>query len=77
MSTLRIGFIGSGKMATAIASGIIKNGTILKNGPKDVSASCPQFDSHLLEPFKVLGCQTMFCNKKLAEESDVIILVIK
>jgi pyrroline-5-carboxylate reductase len=34
MSTLRIGFIGSGKMATAIAGGLIKNGKILKNGSK-------------------------------------------
>ena len=67
----------SGKMATAIAGGIIKNGKILKNGPKDVTASCPEFDAHLLEPFKALGCGTTFSNKTLVDNSDVIILVLK
>ena len=66
----------SGKMATSIACRIIKKGKILKNGPKDVSASCPEFDAHLLEPFKALGCGTIFCNKVLVDNSDVIILVL-
>ena len=63
-------------MANAIASGMLKNGTIFKNGSNDVAASCPKVDSHILEPFKSLGCRTMNCNKKLVSESDVIILVI-
>jgi hypothetical protein len=41
MSPLRVGFVGSGKMATAIASGLIKSGKILKNGAADIAASCP------------------------------------
>ena len=76
MSGLKVGFVGSGKMATAIASGLIKSGKVLRNGAPDVAASCPQFDSHLLEPMRKLGCRTMFCNKQLVGESDVIVLVI-
>lgn len=75
MSLGKVGFIGAGKMASAIASGIIKEGKILSHGPQDVTASCPPSDNHLLEPFKNLGCQITNSNIELVKTSDIIILV--
>ena len=48
---VRIGFIGAGKMASALASGLVRQGQVLKNS-SDLMASCPIQDKHLLEPFK-------------------------
>ena len=48
---VRIGFIGAGKMASALASGLVRQGQVLKNS-SDLMASCPVQDNHLLEPFK-------------------------
>ena len=58
---VRIGFIGAGKMAQALASGLVKQGKTLKN-PGHMMASCPVQDKYLLEPFKDLG---MFPHKLL------------
>ena len=53
---VRIGFIGAGKMASALASGVVRQGQVLKNS-SDLMASCPIQDNHLLEPFKGNLCQ--------------------
>ena len=52
---VRIGFIGAGKMASALASGLVRQGQVLKNS-SDLMASCPVQDNHLLEPFKGKLC---------------------
>ena len=54
MSGVRVGFIGAGKMATALARGIVSQGRILQNSAH-LMASCPVQDSLLLEPIKELG----------------------
>ena len=66
---VRIGFIGAGKMAQALANGLVKQGQTLKN-PGHMMASCPVQDKYLLEPFKDLGMVpyklsiiTNFCSK--------------
>ena len=58
---VRIGFIGAGKMASALASGLVRQGQVLKNS-SDLMASCPVQDNHLLEPFKGKLCP---CSKWL------------
>lgn len=74
-ANLRVGFIGAGKMASALAQGFIK-GQAVKSA-SHVSASCPIADKHLLEHMKQMGCQTFHCNKELMECSDVVILAVK
>jgi pyrroline-5-carboxylate reductase len=74
---VKIGFIGAGKMATALARGIVAQGQLLKSGPQDLWASCPPNDAAFLEPFKALGCMTTHENKELVANSDVIILAVK
>ena len=44
---VRVGFIGAGKMAGALARGFAKT---LPAGAKAISASCPPFDASLLRP---------------------------
>ena len=62
-------------LSELLVSLAIRSGKILKNGPEDISASCPKFDAHLLEPLMALGCITTHCNTTLVKNSDVIILV--
>lgn len=73
---LRVGFIGAGKMATALARGIISQGQVLTQS-KDLLASCPIQDAELLKPIQELGGQTMHDNKELVAQSDVVILAVK
>lgn len=74
--SVRVGFIGAGKMATALAKGIVSQGQILKS-TKDLLASCPVQDAELLKPIQDLGGQTMHDNKALVANSDVVVLAVK
>ena len=71
---VRVGFIGAGKMAGALARGFAKT---LPTGPKTISASCPPQDILLLDEIKDMGCNTMHSNQELVNTSDVIMLAVK
>ena len=71
---VRVGFIGAGKMAGALARGFAKT---LPTGSKTISASCPPQDASLLDEIKELGCNTMHSNEDLVSTSDVIMLAVK
>ena len=76
MSAVRIGFIGAGKMATALARGIVSQGQILSR-PQDLMASCPPQDANLLAPIKELGCTASHDNLEVISNSDIVILAVK
>ena len=76
MSAVRIGFIGAGKMATALARGIVSQGQILSR-PQDLMASCPPQDAALLAPIKELGCVTSHDNLEVVANADLVILAVK
>ena len=73
---IRVGFIGAGKMAAALANGLVKQGQVVQKAG-DLMASCPVQDNHLLDSFKNFGCETTNDNRELVEFSDVIILAVK
>ena len=73
-SAIRVGFIGAGKMAGALAKGFAKT---LPTGAQTISASCPPQDARLLDDMKEIGCNTMHSNEDLVNGSDVILLAVK
>lgn len=75
MASLRIGFIGAGNMAQALAKGLISSGLAK---PQNVMASCPPTDQHLLQQMKQsLGCATTHDNREVATTSDVVVVCVK
>ncbi|XP_056639484.1 pyrroline-5-carboxylate reductase 3 isoform X1 [Diorhabda sublineata] len=71
---LKIGFIGGGKMAQAMAKGFIKTG--LSQGSSMI-ASCHPSDHLAVNSFKELGASTTFENTKVVEGSDIVIIATK
>ena len=69
----KIGFVGAGKMASAIIKGLIKTGFA---NPDDITATQAETDQ-LEEKSKVLGVKVIADNKILAQESDVIFVAVK
>ena len=67
-----IGFIGAGNMATALISGLINNG---HEASKIISSSPEQ--GHLEKLSGDFGVLTSKNNKKVCEDSNVIILAVK
>ena len=74
MAGVRVGFIGAGKMAGALARGFAKT---LPDGTKTISASCPPGDACLLDDIRDMGCNTMHSNEDLVLGSDVVLLAVK
>ncbi|XP_012286472.1 pyrroline-5-carboxylate reductase 2 [Orussus abietinus] len=70
----KIGFLGGGKMAQALAKGFIKAG--LSKGEM-MLASCLPNDMGSIEAFKEIGSQTVFTNKPVVEYGDILILSVK
>ncbi|XP_055335414.1 uncharacterized protein LOC129586299 [Paramacrobiotus metropolitanus] len=71
-SNLTVGFIGAGKMATAMATGFFNAGLFK---PSRMFASCPsEWDSSELQN---MGVQVFEANLDVTERSDVIILAVK
>ncbi|XP_015589675.1 pyrroline-5-carboxylate reductase 3 [Cephus cinctus] len=71
---LKIGFLGGGKMAQALAKGFIKAG--LSEGEK-MLASCLPNDTGSIDAFKEIGSNTVFSNGPVAEHGDILILSVK
>ncbi|KAJ1371262.1 hypothetical protein KIN20_033175 [Parelaphostrongylus tenuis] len=71
---MKIGFIGAGKMAQALARGFINSGRIT---PENITASSPKQDNLFLNECKVLGLQTTHDNTEVVHKSDVIFLAVK
>ncbi|TAK90824.1 MAG: pyrroline-5-carboxylate reductase [Verrucomicrobia bacterium] len=70
---LTIGFLGTGKMATALASGFIRAGLV---APKQVFGSDP-FPEARLAFGKATGSRIVNGNLKVAEQASVLILATK
>ncbi|XP_045580988.1 pyrroline-5-carboxylate reductase 3 isoform X2 [Procambarus clarkii] len=74
MAALRIGFVGAGNMAQALAKGFISAGI---TEPRHIVASCPKTDDHLLQHMVDLGCDTTYSNQDVAAAADVVIVCVK
>ncbi|TWT77806.1 Pyrroline-5-carboxylate reductase [Posidoniimonas polymericola] len=70
----KIGFIGAGKMASAIAQGVVRAG-VAKAGQISASARTEQTLAQLSE--SIPGVETTKSNTAVAEQSDLLILSIK
>ena len=73
MSDLRWGFVGAGKMATALIRGMIRAGTaasasIVASDPSDAARSSLAAEA---------GIVTLASNREVAGRSDVIVLAVK
>lgn len=71
---LKIGFIGGGKMAQALAKGFIRAG--LSKGEM-ILASCLPTDSGSIDAFKEMGSETVFSNGPVVDYGDILILSVK
>ncbi|XP_076753716.1 uncharacterized protein LOC143425100 isoform X1 [Xylocopa sonorina] len=71
---LKIGFIGGGKMAQALAKGFIRAG--LSKGEM-MLASCLPNDVGSIDAFKEIGSDTVFTNGPVINYGDVLILSVK
>ena len=69
----KIGFVGAGKMASAIIKGLIKSGFAK---PENITATQAEIDQ-LEEKSKALGISVISDNKILAQTSDVIFIAVK
>ncbi len=69
----KIGFVGAGKMASAIIKGLIKTGFA---NPDDITATQAEVEQ-LEEKSRVLGIKVIADNKVLAQKSDVIFVAVK
>ncbi len=69
----KIGFIGAGKMASAIIKGLIKTGFANSD---DITATQAEIDQ-LEEKSKALGIKVIGDNKVLAQNSNVIFIAVK
>ncbi|XP_012170028.1 pyrroline-5-carboxylate reductase 2 isoform X2 [Bombus terrestris] len=71
---LKIGFLGGGKMAQALAKGFIRAG--LSKGEM-MLASCLPNDMGSIDAFKEIGSNTVFSNAPVVDYGDVLILSVK
>ncbi|KAF5300686.1 hypothetical protein FQA39_LY11048 [Lamprigera yunnana] len=73
-SALKIGFIGGGRMAKALAQGFISGG--LSKGENMIASFHPA-DAHLAENFQKLGVKTVFENIPVLVEADMVVVAVK
>ena len=74
MIAARIGLIGAGRMATALASGFVRAKLL---APESISASDPSADSRASFLRGVPGATVLEQNGPVVAESDVVILAVK
>jgi pyrroline-5-carboxylate reductase len=72
-NTLRIGFLGAGKMASALATGLVKSGV---STARDLIASDLIEDARAAFA-KSVGCRVTASNMEVADSSDILILAVK
>ena len=70
---MKIGFIGSGNMASAMIGGILKNKLV---GTEDIMAS-DKFEASCKKTAETFGIATTTDNKSVAAFADVLILAVK
>lgn len=70
---MKIGFLGSGKMATALAQGVVKSGVV---APADVLVTdcVPSAAAALAQS---TGGEAVATNRELLQQADVIVLCVK
>ncbi|XP_047516673.1 pyrroline-5-carboxylate reductase isoform X2 [Pieris napi] len=71
---MKIGFIGGGRLAFALANGFISAGLAK---PDEITASVHPADVASAEAFKSLGATAIFENKSVVERSEVVIVSVK
>ncbi|XP_035457014.1 uncharacterized protein LOC118280754 isoform X1 [Spodoptera frugiperda] len=71
---MKIGFIGGGRLAFALANGFISAGLAK---PDEITASVHPADVVSAEAFKKLGATAVFENKPVVERSEVVIVSVK
>lgn len=71
---LKIGFLGGGKMAQALAKGFIRTGLSRSDM---ILASCLPNDVTSIEAFKEIGSETVFKNGPVVDHGDLLILSVK
>nr|AFS17324.1 pyrroline-5-carboxylate reductase [Belgica antarctica] len=71
---LRIGFIGGGKMAQAMAKGIVSSGL---TKPSQMIASAHPSDEASLTAFREFGAEALTENRSVVRKSDVIFVCVK
>ncbi|KAK0072440.1 hypothetical protein PV325_011990 [Microctonus aethiopoides] len=71
---MRIGFLGAGKMAQALAKGFIKAGT---SRGEMMMASCLPSDKHSIQAFEAFGSKVVFTNEAVAEYGNILIISVK
>ncbi|XP_049881912.1 uncharacterized protein LOC126377901 isoform X2 [Pectinophora gossypiella] len=71
---MKIGFIGGGRLAFALANGFISAGLAK---PDEITASCHPADTVSAEAFKKLGATAFFENTPVVERSEVVIVSVK
>ncbi|KAJ8674873.1 hypothetical protein QAD02_010659 [Eretmocerus hayati] len=71
---LKIGFIGGGKMAQALAKGFISAG--LTKGEM-VVASCLPSDESSIKEFETMNSKVIFSNAEVVNLSEVLLLAVK
>ncbi|XP_037786091.1 pyrroline-5-carboxylate reductase 3-like [Penaeus monodon] len=74
MASVRIGFIGAGNMAQALAKGMVSAGL---TKPQHIIASSPKTDQHLLDQMAAIGCSTTHNNAEATAHSDVVVISVK
>ncbi|KAL4712477.1 hypothetical protein ACJJTC_007493 [Scirpophaga incertulas] len=71
---MKIGFLGGGRLAYALANGFISAGLAK---PEEITASCHPSDVISANAFKKLGATAIFENTQVVERSDVVIVSVK
>ncbi|XP_037966047.2 pyrroline-5-carboxylate reductase isoform X1 [Plutella xylostella] len=71
---MKIGFLGGGRLAFALANGFISAGLAK---PEEITASCHPADKVSAEAFKNLGATSLFENAPVVERSEVVIVSVK
>lgn len=74
MLAMRIGFMGAGRMATALARGLVKAGTVTADS---IVASDPSDDARRMFLHEVPGAQVAGDNVANVGQADVVFLAVK
>lgn len=74
MAKYKYGFIGAGRMATALASGLVEAKLAAAN---EVIASDPSEAVRAVFAEQVAGCQVVADNSEVATQSDTVVLAVK